>query len=243
MLKRCLLILGLIAGPASAEDLVVFAAASLKGPLDIIAADRDVTISYGGSGALARQISHGAPADVVLLAHSDWMDVLAREGAVVPDSVTAFLSNTLVIVGQLDAEVLPLEADAMLDALDGGRLAMGFTQAVPAGIYGREALERLGLWETLSPHVAEVDNVRAALALVARGEAPLGIVYQSDALVVPSLSVVARIPTDSHAPIRYFGAITTIDTPGAADFLKLLSAPESQDVFAAAGFCTDTRWC
>lgn len=226
-----------LAGPVAADPLVIFAAASLKEPLDALAADfGDVTVSYGGSGALARQVSLGAPADVVLLAHRDWMEVLVADGSVRGDTVVTFASNRLVIVGQPGAP-LALTAQALLAALDGGRLAMGFTASVPAGIYAKTALERLGLWGVLAPHVAEVDNVRQALALVARGEAPLGIVYASDVRVVPGLDVLAVFPADSHPAIAYQGAVTAqSDDAGAAAFLELLMGPVGQAALAQAGF-------
>lgn len=226
-----------------AQDLVVFAAASLKGPLDEIAADfGDVVVSYGGSGTLARQISQGAPADVVLLANADWMDVLEDAGDVVDP--TAFVGNRLVIVGQPDAAEIPLTPRGLADGLDGGRLAMGFTNSVPAGIYGKAAFEALGLWHTVAPSVVEVDNVRAALTLVARGEVPLGVVYQSDALIVPDLKTVATFPADSHPQIAYFGAVTgQSDHADAKAFVDTLRGQNARDVFDTAGFCADMRWC
>jgi molybdate transport system substrate-binding protein len=244
-LTSFLLMLLVIGQPAAARDLVIFAAASLKEPLDQIAADfGGVTVSYGGSGALARQIGFGAPADIVLLANADWMDVLANDGAILPETQQDFVSNALVIVGQPDADPLELTPEAMVAALTDGPLAMGFTTSVPAGIYGQAALSSLGLWETVSPLVAEVDNVRAALALVARGEAPLGVVYQSDARVAPQLAVVARLAADTHPPIRYVGAVTAGAThPNAALFLKCLTNDAGQSIFVAAGFCPFDGGC
>jgi molybdate transport system substrate-binding protein len=121
---------------------------------------------------------------------------------------------------------------------------MGFTNSVPAGIYGRAALTSLGLWEGVVPFAVEVDNVRAALMLVARGEVPLGIVYQSDALVVPNLPIVARFPTESHPQISYFAAVTSQSNhPDAAAFVDHLRGVTARTVFDNAGFCTDRRWC
>jgi molybdate transport system substrate-binding protein len=226
-----------------ADDLVVFAAASLKGPLDEIAeAFGDVVVSYGGSGTLARQISQGAPADVVLLANAAWMDVLV-EGDHVRDP-SEFVSNRLVLVGQPDADEVALTPAAMSVALNGGRLAMGFTNSVPAGIYGRAALTSLGLWDVVAPMVVEVDSVRAALTLVNRGEVPFGVVYQSDALIVPELSVVARFPTNSHPQIGYFAATTAQSQhPKAQDFVDFLNGAAASQALEDAGFCTDLRWC
>lgn len=234
-----------LASPLRAQDLVVFAAASLKGPLDRIAADfGGVIVSYGGSGTLARQVGLGAPADVVLLANVQWMDYLVESEAVKPESVVDFVSNALVIVGQPDAPPIALTDEGLSAALGDGRLAMGLTESVPAGIYGREALTNLGLWEAVAPKIAEVDNVRAALALVMRAEAPLGIVYQSDAKVAPDLAIVARFPAESHAPIRYIGAVTAFTThPKAQTFLDNLQSPAAQTLLEDAGFCTSGTAC
>ena len=216
-----------------AADITVFAAASLKEPLDQIAAEvGGVTVAYGGSGTLARQVSLGAPADVVILANDAWMDVLTEGGHVT--GRVDLLSNTLVLVSR-EAKAVPLSADGVLAALNGGRLAMGFVASVPAGIYGQAAFMDLGLWGAVSPHVAEVDNVRAALALVARGEAPLGVVYATDARVVPGMHVVATFPSDSHPPIRYVGGLASQSLEAAA-FLTHLGSPKAQAIFAQAGF-------
>lgn len=237
------LLCGLFPVKAMADDLVVFAAASLKGPLDAIIADfDDVVVSYAGSGTLARQVSAGAPADVVLLANAAWTEVLEADGHVIDPF--EFTGNRLVLVGQAGMDAVPLTVEGMVDALDGGRLAMGFTQSVPAGIYGQAALETLDLWEELSPSIVETQSVRAALALVARGEAPLGIVYQSDALLTPDLPIVARFPVTSHPRIAYFAAVTTTSThPDAAAFVANLRNPAARAILDEAGFCTDQRWC
>lgn len=235
----------ILATPLRAQDLVVFAAASLKGPLDLIAANfGGVTVAYGGSGTLARQVSFGAPADVVLLANVDWMEDLVGRGDVMPDSVVDFVSNALVLVGQPDDGPVPLTVDGLTAALGDGRLAMGYTASVPAGIYGRTALTALGLWDTVVDKLAEVDSVRGALALVARGEVPLGVVYQSDVLITPDLPIVARFPASSHPPIRYVGAVTTQATHGQSQaFLDVLQTPAAQLIFKEAGFCTTRPAC
>ncbi|SEV90821.1 molybdate transport system substrate-binding protein [Cognatiyoonia koreensis] len=233
MFKTLVLVIACLGTPLAADDILVFAAASLKGPLDQIAAEAgDVVVSYGGSGTLARQISLGAPADVVILASTDWMDILETGGHVLPESRADILGNHLVVLAA-KPEPLDLTVDAVLTRLDGGRLAMGFVASVPAGIYGKAALTHLGLWDRLSPHVAEVDNVRAAVALVARKEAPLAIGYASDAALVDGVFAVARFPADSHEPIRYPAAAVTAE--GLA-FLDRLHSPQAQEIFAAAGF-------
>lgn len=230
------LLLGLTAPPARA-DVVVFAAASLKEPLDQIAARfDDVVVSYGGSGTLARQISLGAPADVVLLANVVWMDVLEDAGKVAPDSVHDFASNRLVLVGQAGAGPLALAPAAISAALADGRLAVGLTNAVPAGIYAKAALQATNLWDITQNRLAEVDNVRAALALVARGQAPLGIVYRTDLRVSPDLALRATFPTDSHPPIRYVGAVVAGAPEAAHAFWDYVRGPEGQAILAAADF-------
>lgn len=226
-----------------ADDLVVFAAASLKGPLDAIVAEMDnVVVSYGGSGTLARQIEQGAPADVVLLANADWTARLEADGHI--EQPVEFTGNRLVIVGQPGMADVALTVDGVTAALDGGRIAMGFTHSVPAGIYGRAALTNLGLWDNLDSMVVEAQNVRAALALVARGEAPLGIVYQSDALIVPDMPIVARFPVTSHPRIAYFAAVTAqSDHAEAPRLVAKLRSPVAKAILDDAGFCTDQRWC
>ncbi|WP_458791115.1 molybdate ABC transporter substrate-binding protein [Yoonia sp. MH D7] len=221
--------LALGAGAVQAEPVVVFAAASLKEPVDALAATLgDVVVSYGGSGALARQIQNGAPADVVLLANAEWMDVLPMV-----QDVADFASNALVLIGPAgaaDVDFADLPA-----ALGAGRLAIGATASVPAGIYGREGFESLGLWDDLSGRLAEVDNVRAALVLVARGETPFGVVYATDAEASENVRVVARFPAQSHAPIRYIGGVVTQNTGGQA-FWDALRGPQGQAILADFGY-------
>ncbi len=230
-------LLAALPGPARAE-LLVFAAASLKEPLDRIAADYgDVTVSYGGSGTLARQVGLGAPADIVLLANEAWMTALVDGGAVHADTVTDFASNRLVVIGPADSMPLALEAAAMTARLgEGGRIATGLTEAVPAGIYAKAALQSLQLWDELSQRLAQVDNVRAAVALVARRQAPLGIVYATDTRVSDAITTVAAIPTKAHPPIRYMAALTQAGDQAGAAFLAYLTGPEGQAIMSEAGF-------
>lgn len=223
----------LAATAGMAEPTRVFAAASLQGPLDDIAeawAD-DVVVSYGGSGAIARQVSQGAPADVVILANTAWSDWLADNGHA-PHGAHGLLSNTLVVIAPAGARPLPdTHPDTILARLDNGRLAMGQHQSVPAGIYAQAWLTTIGAWDILRAHLAETENVRAALALVARGETPLGIVYASDAAATEAVSVVYEIPAGAHPPILYPGLALT--SAGAA-FLDHVAA--HADSFVAAGF-------
>ena len=238
-MRWLILSLALLTGHAAqARDLTVFAAASLKEPLDQLLLTRpDVVVSYGGSGTLAQQVIAGAPADLVFLAHPDWMQAMEDAGVLVPGSRTDLLGNELVLVAPAGAGEVALTPEALEAALGpDGRLAIGMTASVPAGIYGRAALESLGLWDAVKDRLAEVDNVRAALALTERGEVPLGLVYRTDARVTPGVAVVATFPADSHAPILYQAAAVTGGDPAAADLLALLASPEGQAAFAAAGF-------
>jgi len=229
-------LLCLLAAPSARAEVLVFAAASLKGPLDRIAADfGDVVVSYGGSGTMARQVSLGAPADVVLLANVAWMDVLVTGGHVRPETARDFASNRLVMVAAAGAADVALDGPDLLDRLGGGRLAIGLTEAVPAGIYAKEALESLDLWDVLEPHLAQVDNVRAALALVARGQAPLGIVYRTDVRVSTDVTEVAVFPSDAHTAIRYQGGLTG-NAKDAERFWEYVQGPAGQAILAEAGF-------
>lgn len=234
-----------LATPAAAEEVVVFAAASLKTALDRVAADFQaatghvVTISYAGSNTLAKQILAGAPADIYLSAAESWMDEVDKAGLLAPDSRRDLWGNRLVLVAHGTAAA-PVAIGPGLDLpalLDGGRLAMALVDAVPAGQYGKAALSSLGLWEGVSPAVAQADNVRAALALVASGEAPYGIVYASDAVAEEGVTVVGTFPETSHPPILFPGA-RLAGAQDAADraFLAALTAPAADAQFAAQGF-------
>lgn len=238
----------LLAQPAVAGEVTVFAAASLKNALDTIAADwqaetgNSAVIAYDGSAKLARQIQQGAPADVFISAAEDWMDVLQDEGLIRPETRRDLLGNRLVLIAHGTAPAVTIGAGLDLTGmLGGGKLAMGQVDSVPAGQYGKAALESLGLWASVQGDVAQVDNVRAALALVAQGEAPLGIVYASDAVADDgggdAVSVVGTFPEDSHPPIRYPAAvIAASDKAEAQDFLTYLSTEAARAVFVAQGF-------
>jgi len=242
------LALGLAAaGPmaARAESVTVFAAASLKTAMDEIAAgfaeaggDR-ATLSFAGSSALARQIQQGAPADVFVSANAAWMDVLEENGRIAPGTRFDLVRNRLVLIAH-GADAPRVEIGPALDLpglLAGDRLAMALVSAVPAGIYGKAALESLGLWEGVAPLVAQADNVRAALALVALGEAPYGIVYATDAAAEPRVSVAGVFAEDSHPPIIYpAAAIAGRDTPAARRFLDYLRGDTARAALAGQGF-------
>ena len=236
---------GLTAVPARADEVVVFAAASLRGPLDAVAAQfqaetgHRVTLSYAGSNQLAQQILQGAPADVFVSAAPVWMDAVADAGLVQAGTRADLFGNRLVLVAH-DPATPPVTPGPALDLaalLGGGRLAMALVDAVPAGQYGKAALQHFGLWDAIAPSVAQTDNVRAALALVARGEAPLGIVYASDAVAEPGVSVIATFPPDSHPPILYPGALLVGATdPADAAFWDMLRSGAADATFAAQGF-------
>jgi len=230
---------------ARADGVLVFAAASLKTALDQVATDwRDATgksviISYAGSSSLARQIEQGAPADIFISASVDWMDYLQTAEMIRPETRKDLLGNRLVLIAHgREVGGLDLDADTDLAGLLGdGWLAMALVDSVPAGVYGKQALTSLGLWDDVSEKVAQTDNVRAALALVASGEASYGIVYASDAVADDNVSVVASFSEESHAPIIYPVAILATSVhPDAGAFLDALSSPDAVTVFKAQGF-------
>lgn len=225
-----------LAQPARAEPITVFAAASLRNVLSEIAQSYPdtVTFSFAGSGKLARQIAAGAPADAAVLAHSDWMSWLKERDQIDGDIQPEIATGRLVLISQKDAAPLPApDATILMAALEGGRLAMGQRDGVPAGNYAREWLQHIGAWDALAGSLAETDNVRAALALVAMGAAPLGIVYASDAQADPRVKTIYPIPSDAHSAIRYpAAALTDAGQP----FVQHLLSPASQSAFAKHGF-------
>lgn len=250
---RCLapaLLLAALATPAlalraGAEEVVVFAAASLKTALDGVAAEfmaetgHSVTISYAGSNALAQQILQGAPADIFLSAAANWMDEVEKAALIAPGGRVDLLGNRLVLVAHgRGVPMVQIGPGLDLAALiGGGRLAMAMVDSVPAGQYGKQALQSLGLWQGVEPLVAQSENVRVALALVSAGEAPLGIVYASDARADDDVTVVGTFPADSHAPITYPAALLVgAADPADAAFFRALSSDAADAKFAAQGF-------
>jgi molybdate transport system substrate-binding protein len=229
---------------AVAADLTVFAAASLKNALDAVAAGYEretgqrVAISYAASSALAKQIEQGAPADLFVSADLEWMDYLQERGLVRPQTRRNLVGNRLVLVAPADRpSPVSLSPGSLAAALGPGRLAIASVAAVPAGKYGKAALENLGLWSEVAGRLAQAENVRAALAFVARGEAPLGIVYETDARAEPDVTVVARFPETSHPAIVYPVAITAASqSPHANAFLDALRSPRHAAIFAREGF-------
>ncbi|MDA5095363.1 molybdate ABC transporter substrate-binding protein [Aliiroseovarius sp. KMU-50] len=231
--------------PVMAGQVTIFAAASLKTALEDMvpqisqATGHEVTLSFAGSSALARQIEYGAPADLYISANPGWMDHLSSKGLIQADTRVDLVANRLALVGR-EGEVDPvnsLTSDFDIKTrLGEGRLSMALVEAVPAGIYGKAALQSFGWWDDLFPMVAQADNVRAALALVAQGAAPLGIVYESDAMADPRVSVIGVFPPDSHPPIRYPAALTHRAAEGSEDVLDWLRSSEAQALFVAHGF-------
>ncbi len=235
--------------PAQADELTIFAAASLKTALDAVAADWQaatgdtVSISYGGTSALARQIQQGAPADIFVSSSSDWMNVLAESGRIQAGTRRDLFGNTLVLVAH-DAGLPSVKIGPDLDLagmLAGRKLSMALVDSVPAGQYGKAALDHLGLWSSVKANVVQSENVRAALSLVALGEAPLGIVYGSDAIADDAaddaVTVIGTFPTDTHPLITFPAALVAdSDAPGAAPFLHHLSSDAADAIFAAQGF-------
>ncbi|WP_132444378.1 molybdate ABC transporter substrate-binding protein [Sulfitobacter indolifex] len=224
MIRFCALLTLLcgLALPLRAEaPLTVFAAASLRGALEEIAEafPAPLALAYGGSGTMARQVAAGAPADVVLLANTDWMDWMSDQGVSATEKAQIVARNHLVLIAPRGTAALSQPADLPARLGRMGRLAMGQRDAVPAGSYAREWLTHEGLWESLQSQLAETDNVRAALALVARGDTPFGVVYASDAHAEEDVQIVYEVPADTHAPITYPAAALTPEGTALVDFL------------------------
>ncbi|TDH35976.1 molybdate ABC transporter substrate-binding protein [Pseudohoeflea suaedae] len=231
--------------PAHAEEVVVFAAASMKTALDDFAAKWEtetgntVTISYAGSSQLARQIMQGAPADIFISANSGWMDEVEKSGLVKDGRRRDLLGNSLVLIAHgRDAGQVDIAGDFDLAGLLGeGKLAMALVDSVPAGQYGKAALEALGIWGQVAPSVAQADNVRAALRLVSVGEAPYGIVYATDAAADENVTIAGTFPENTHPPIIYPAALLR-GADAAADeaFYQALSGEAARASFEAQGF-------
>lgn len=235
----------LAAARAQSGSLVIFAAASLKNALDEIAADWTKAgkpaprISYAASSALARQMEAGAPADLFISADLDWMDYVEKKDLIRKDTRFNLLGNKIVLIAPKDAtaRIDVKQGFDLAKALAGGKLAMGNVDAVPAGKYGKAALEKLGAWDGVKNEIAQADSVRAALLLVARGEAPLGIVYSTDAAAEPNVKIVGAFPDDSHPPIIYPAAIAKDSkNPDAQAFLALLKSGTARPAFEKQGF-------
>jgi len=234
----------LLARAAAAETVTVFAAASLKDALDenvkayqAKANDR-IVVSYAASPALAKQIEAGAPADLFISADLDWMDYLEQRRLIRSDTRRNLLRNRLVLIAPADSKVSVNIAPGfpLATLLGDGRLAMANPDAVPAGKYGKASLEALGVWKDVQSRVAAAENVRAALVLVSRGEAPLGIVYRTDAAADPKVRIVGLFPENSHPPIIYPAALTSTGKRVAGPFLQWLGRSDARAIFEKHGF-------
>jgi len=233
--------------PAAAQSspVLIFAAASLKNALDDIAAQwsketgKQTKISYAASSALAKQIEGAAPADIFISADLDWMDYVAQRKLIKPESRANLLGNRIVLVAGKDSKAaIKIEPGFGVRALLGdGRLAMANIDSVPAGKYGKAALEALGVWSSVQDRIAQAENVRAALLLVSRGEAPLGIVYQTDAVADPNVKIVGVFPENTHPAIVYpVAVLASSANPDAAAFAAYLRTPVAQPLFEKQGF-------
>ncbi|MEO8675766.1 MAG: molybdate ABC transporter substrate-binding protein [Casimicrobiaceae bacterium] len=234
-----------LSAAASAANVTVFAAASLKEAMDEQARRFEartgdkVVVAYAASNALARQIEARAPADVFISADLDWMDFLDQRKLLAPNTRVTLLRNTLVLIAPARSGVSLKIAPgfALATALGGERLAMANPDSVPAGKYGRRALESLGVWIGVETKVARTENVRAALALVTRGETPLGIVYVTDAIAEKGVRIVDTFPAASHPPILYPAAVVAASaSPGARPLLDYLRSPSAAPIWEKYGF-------
>jgi molybdate transport system substrate-binding protein len=240
-----LLLLATSVASAAAPGITVFAAASLGTVLQEVgaaftaASHVPVTFSFAASSALARQIESGAPADVFVSADQEWMDYLQARGLLAPRTRANVASNELVLIAPADStlrlEIAP--GFGLAEALGtSGRIATGDPASVPAGRYARDALMSLGVWAGVEKRLAAADNVRTALAFVARGEAPLGIVYATDARVEPKVRIVAVFPASTHKAITYPAAAIGMGSAGARAFVLFLQGPGGQAILAQGGF-------
>jgi len=242
LLARALLAaLLLLPLPAFAADITVFAAASLAETMNRLAADyskqngKTVAVSLAASSVLARQVEASGGADVFVSADEEWMDYLDSKNFLAAGTRKDLLGNRLVLIAPLDGAAIRLTRGRNLKSvLKGGRLAIADPATVPAGKYGKEALTALAVWDGVPLALAE--NVRVALAYVARGEAKLGVVYETDARAEPRVKVAATFPENLHTPIRYPAALTRDARPEARGFLEYLSSPAARSVFEKAGF-------
>lgn len=248
---RLLLLLTLLgAGPAAAQAKkppLVLAAASLQESLTAAAeawaamGHEKPRLSFAASSALARQISAGAPADLFISADEPWMDAVEARGLIRPNTRVTFLANRLVLIAPANARatIAIRPGFPLARAIGTGKLAMGDPDAVPAGKYAKSALVKLGVWTSVAPKVARAENVRAALALVERGEAAFGIAYATDARAAKAVKVIGAFPEDSHPPITYPLAVLKTSTSAEAEgFRRFLLSPRGKEIFRRHGFMT-----
>ena len=231
--------------PAQSQKLIVFAAASLKDALDEANAayrrekGQGTATYYAASSTLAKQIEAAAPADVFISADLDWMDYLAKRNSIKPQTRANLLGNRLVLIAPANSAVKLDIAPSfpLARALGNGRLAIADPNGVPAGRYAKAALESLGVWSSVANKLAPAENVRATLALVSRGEAPVGIVYQTDAVADKGVKIVGTFPDNTHPPIIYPIAVVAASTNrGAPGYVAFLKSPTAGPIFEKQGF-------
>src|SRR5271165_539388 len=233
--------------PASARDqkLVIFAAASLKDALDEVNTayqrekGQETATSYAASSTLAKQIEAAAPADVFISADLDWMDYLAKRNLIKPETRVNLLGNRLVLIAPINSTVrLSIGPNfPIAQALGSGRLAIADPNGVPAGKYGKATLEALGVWPSVADKLAPAENVRATLLLVSRGETPLGIVYQTDAVADKGVKILGTFLDGTHPPIIYpIAAVAASTNPADAGYLAFLKSPAARSLFEMQGF-------
>jgi len=238
-------VLSLAAAAAVAQEVTVFAAASLTNAFEDVAktyrakGGGPVKFSFAASSTLAKQIESGAPADIFASADEKWMDYLAERRLIEPATRSSRLSNTLVLITPPDVKrTVEIKPGFDLAGMIGnGRLATGDPAHVPVGRYAQQALTKLGVWDAVAPKIARADNVRAALLLVERGEAPFGIVYGTDAAASGKVNVAGTFPADSHPPVSYpFAILAKRDRPEVKRFFDFLRGPDAQAIYRKAGF-------
>lgn len=237
-----------LTGQALANHINVFAAASLTNAMQDIAEQyekekhQDVVLSFASSSTLARQIEAGAPADLFISADQKWMDYAQKNHSIDTDSRKTLLSNSLVVIVPKSSKQAPLtiDKDTNWDALlQGGRLAVGDPEHVPVGVYMKQAMENLGVWQQIQDKLAPTQDVRSGLALVERNEVPVGVVYSSDALITPHVKVIGSFPQGSYPNVEYpLAIITGHDNPAVRDFYQYLQEPQATAVFKRYGFTT-----
>ncbi len=237
-------ILSVVPSANAVTNIKVYAASSMTNAIDEIVQkfedkfDVAVTPVYGGSSSIARQIMNGAPADVFISANTKWMDYLVDEEVITRDNVTNLVGNSLVLIAPTASNTKVFnfsDANAWQTALNDGRLALGNPTSVPVGMYAKESLTTLGVWKDIESKVAPAKNVRLALALVERGEAPLGVVYKTDALLTDKVKIVSEFASDTHSAIVYPAAIVN-DSTESEQFFRYLSTGDAKDVFIKYGF-------
>ena len=241
------ILFGSVFSPAVAQDksLTVFAAASMKNALDDVDAAYTaktgvkISASYAASSALAKQIEQGAPADIFVSADTDWMDYAIGKKNINVSTRVDLLGNSLVLIAQKDSKIdhVTIGQGFDLSTLAGdGKIATGDVKAVPVGKYAQAALEKLGAWQAAAPKFAMAESVRSAMALVARGEAVLGIVYSTDAKVEPGVKIVGTFPADSHPAIIYPVAATATAKPESSEYIAFLKTSAAKAIFEKYGF-------